>query len=70
MTGVTGMKSDADLIIGSLRDGNADAAIIVNGSADDAIARLLEAGWTLEDKTKIVAGKRIRYIRPPATTDN
>jgi hypothetical protein len=34
-------------------------------SADDVIARLLEAGWTLREGTDHVAGKRIRYVTPP-----
>src|ERR1700749_953492 len=34
-------------------------------SADDVIARLLEAGWTLRDEADHVAGKRIRYVIPP-----
>jgi hypothetical protein len=37
-------------------------------SADEVIARLTAAGWTLQDKTDHVAGKRIRYVVPPGGT--
>ena len=43
----------------------ADAAIVVDGSADDIVAELVSAGWTLHDRTELVAGKRIRYLQPP-----
>lgn len=43
----------------------ARAALVVDGSADGIIARLTAAGWTLEERTDLVAGKRIRFLRAP-----
>lgn len=43
-----------------------DASLVVDGSADEQIARLLAAGWTIEQRVDLVAGKRIRYLHPPA----
>lgn len=44
----------------------ADAAIVVDGSGNDTIARLVAAGWTLDEGAEHVLGKRIRTIHPPA----
>lgn len=44
----------------------ARAAIVVDGSADEIIAGLAAAGWTLAERTDYVAGKRIRFVTPPA----
>lgn len=43
----------------------ADAAVVVNGSADQMVADLVAAGWSLDDDVSYAAGKRIRYIHPP-----
>jgi hypothetical protein len=43
----------------------AKAAIIVDGSADEVIARLTAAGWGVSDRMDYVGGKRIRYITVP-----
>jgi hypothetical protein len=46
----------------------ATAALVVDGNADLEIAKLLAAGWTWTEgrETEYVAGKRIRYLSPPA----
>jgi hypothetical protein len=41
------------------------AAIVVDGSADDTIDRLVADGWTNTGKVEYIAGKRIRYLVPP-----
>ena len=51
-----------------LRDDGAQAAIVVDGSADDVVAELVAAGWTLEERVDLVAGKRIRFMRMPDGT--
>ena len=45
---------------------DAKAAIVVDGSADDVIAQMTAAGWTLEERVDHVAGKRIRFLKMPA----
>lgn len=45
---------------------DADAAIVVDGNADFEVAGLLAAGWTIEHRVDLVAGKRVRYLHPPA----
>ncbi len=46
----------------------ASAVVVMqDGSADEMVAGLLADGWVLEDRVDRVAGKRIRYVRPPAT---
>jgi hypothetical protein len=47
-------------------DVGADAVVVVDGSADDVIAQMLADGWTLQPGVDRVAGKRIRYLQPPA----
>lgn len=47
----------------------AKAAIVVDGSADDVVAKLLAAGWTLDERTDLVAGKRIRFLRMPGSAE-
>lgn len=44
---------------------DAQAAIVVDGSADEVIAGLMAAGWTAYERTDYVAGKRIRFLSPP-----
>ena len=41
-----------------------DAAVVVNGSADDLVAQMIAAGWTYEG-AEYVEGKRVRYLVPP-----
>jgi hypothetical protein len=41
-----------------------DAAIVVDGTADDLVDRLLADGWAYEG-VEYVAGKRVRYLVPP-----
>lgn len=44
----------------------ADAAIVVDGSADELIARLLAEGWTWDERPSVTcAGKRVHYLRAP-----
>jgi hypothetical protein len=45
---------------------SARAAIVVDGSADEIIARLVAEGWTLDEGAELTHGKRIRTIHPPA----
>lgn len=47
---------------------DAGAAIVVDGNADEIIARLVADGWTLGSRVDQVAGKRIRFVTPPAIT--
>jgi hypothetical protein len=42
-----------------------DAAIVIDGNGDDVVATLLAAGWTYSGEEH-VAGKRVRYLVPPA----
>ncbi len=37
------------------------------GSADELLATMLADGWTLADEVDYAAGKRIRYLLPPAS---
>lgn len=49
-----------------LKDGGAQAVIVVDGSADPVITLLLDAGWTFTEQVEMhCSGKRIRYLRPP-----
>jgi hypothetical protein len=58
-------RSGAEALARHLEE-KADAAIVMQrGSADSVIASLLTAGWTLEERAEVVAGKRIRYMHPP-----
>ncbi len=59
--------SPADIVAEHLAEcTDAKAAIVVDGNADEVIAGLLAAGWTLSDRAELIAGKRIRYLRTPA----
>jgi hypothetical protein len=61
--------SDADALVEHLTDcRNASAAIVVDGNGDDVVAGLLAAGWTYTGVEQ-VAGKRVRYLTPPAGLD-
>ena len=42
-----------------------DAALVVDGSADEIIAKLISEGWTLTEREDHIGGKRIRYVQPP-----
>jgi hypothetical protein len=54
-------------LVEHLRDcRKADAALVVDGNADDVIANLLAAGWTWSTRqTDYIGTKRIRYLTPP-----
>ena len=44
----------------------AQAAIVVDGNADEVISRLLAAGWTWHEReTEYIGSKRLRYLVPP-----
>jgi hypothetical protein len=43
----------------------ADAAIVADRNADDVVASLAAAGWTLDEGAEFIAGKRIRMMHPP-----
>lgn len=59
-------KSGADIVAAYLKDCvKADAAIVVDGSANETIARMLAEGWTWDGTAEVVAGKRIRVLVPP-----
>lgn len=45
---------------------DASAAIVVDGNADDIVARMIAAGWSLRERVDLVAGKRVRFLEPPA----
>ena len=47
---------------------DAKAAIVVDGNADFEVARLLAAGWILQERVDYVAGKRIRFMSPPGSS--
>lgn len=62
------MTSDVEKLVEHLKDCvGVDAAIVQHrGSADDLVERLLADGWTWDERpSEIIAGKRIRYLRPP-----
>jgi hypothetical protein len=40
-------------------------ALVVDGNGDEVVAGLVAAGWVLEDRVDVVAGKRIRLMHPP-----
>jgi hypothetical protein len=49
----------------------ADGAIVMHHpgeSADEVIARLVAAGWTLQEGADRIVGKRVRYVMPPGGT--
>lgn len=56
----------AEAVTEYLRQQNINAAIVVDGSADEIVEGLVAAGWTLEEGAVLVAGKRIRVLVPPA----
>ena len=41
-----------------------DAAVVVDGSADQLVAQLMAEGWRYAG-VEHVEGKRVRYLRPP-----
>lgn len=59
----------ADVIVEHMAEcTDAKAAIVMDGSADEVIARMVAAGWTLGERVDRVAGKRIRFLSaPPAS---
>jgi hypothetical protein len=59
-------ESGADILAEHMAEcTDAKAAIVVDGSADEIVARLLAAGWTMDERVDHVAGKRIRFLRTP-----
>jgi hypothetical protein len=63
----SGPVSGAETVTEHLADcTDAKAAIVIDGSADDVIAQMTAAGWTLEERVDHVAGKRIRFLKAPA----
>ena len=44
-----------------------DAAIVIDGTGDDAVAALVAAGWRLRDGEQVFAGKRVRSLEAPAS---
>jgi hypothetical protein len=62
-------EAAVEAVAARLTDAQVDAAIVVDGNADPALARLLAEGWTWSDLPhEYVGGKRIRYLNaPPAT---
>jgi hypothetical protein len=62
--------SNADLLIEHIVNCTpAKAAVVVDGSADDIVAGMVAAGWTLGGRVDRVAGKRIRFLTPPPDYD-
>lgn len=63
-------QSPADVITDHLtRCTDTQAALVVDGNADQIVVDLIAAGWTLEERVDEVAGKRIRFMRLPAALD-
>jgi hypothetical protein len=59
-------KTGADLVVEHLAEcTDAKAMIVVDGNADDIVARMVAAGWGLRERTDHIAGKRIRYLTGP-----
>jgi uncharacterized protein YbjT (DUF2867 family) len=59
-------RSAADLVAEHMAEcTDAKAAIVVDGSADEIVAQLAAAGWTLRSRVDHVLGKRIRFLSPP-----
>jgi hypothetical protein len=59
------MSDPADEIARYVKDSGAVGALVVDGNADDMIAGLVAAGWTLQEGAAMVGGKRVRFICPP-----
>jgi hypothetical protein len=57
-----------DHIIKHLHEADAQAVIVVDGSADGMLAELLAAGWTwAQEPAVLCSGKRIRHLRLPTS---
>ncbi len=59
------MDEAKDLVEHLIGCTNADAALVVDGNADDIVAELTASGWALSERVDLVAGKRIRFMVPP-----
>lgn len=58
-----------DLVEHLTRDrSKTSAAIVADGSADTLVDTLVGAGWQVAPDHEYVAGKRVRYLTPPAAT--
>jgi hypothetical protein len=61
-------ENPADVLVEHMAEcTDAKAAIVVDGNADEIVDRLVEAGWTLQDRVDVLVGKRIRFMSPPPT---
>lgn len=59
-------RTGADVVVDHMvQCTDAKAAIVVDGNADDIVARLVAAGCVLRERTDYVAGKRIRFLEVP-----
>lgn len=44
------------------------ATIVIDGNGDGIVGQLLAEGWTWDERPAVhCVGKRIRYLRPPAS---
>jgi hypothetical protein len=59
-------QSGAEMLVEHIKDcTDAQAVVVVDGSADDIITRMVADGWVLRDRIDRIAGKRIRFMEPP-----
>jgi hypothetical protein len=60
-------RSGADVMLEHIQECTpAKALVVVDGSADDIVARMQAEGWTLSERVDRLLGKRIRFLTPPA----
>jgi len=65
------MSDPVENLVSHIKDClEADAAIVVDGSADPLIEKLLSSGWTWDGNVQYVEGKRIRTLTPPKGSSN
>lgn len=70
-TTIAQQPADIDAVVDHLKDcRDGQAAIVCDGSGDDVIETMVNAGWTLDDRVDHVGGKRIRTLNAPPTEDN
>lgn len=70
MTVPTPEEKDAalDAMVTHMRDcRKADAATVVDGSADTLVEQMLAEGWTMQPQVDLIGGKRLRVMVPPAS---
>lgn len=57
---------DLDRLVDHLQAKGDPCIVAHEGSADEVVATMLAAGWTLSDEVEYVSGKRIRTLVAPS----